>query len=383
MTHESQSDPASFLAVPMAVWLELFYDLVFVAAILVLSDAASHGHDAARILRVIAIFVALWWVWLSTTLFTNRFRASDIVHRLLVLGQMFVVVLVAMEAHAGVKHDATYLSLTYAALVASIAVMYTRAARTTPHKSGDAQRRARLAWAGTGLFLVAAALPWPVSSALWVVGLAALIVSTLAGTLAEGDAGLDEHHLVERMGAFTIIVCGEAFVKVAIAVSGSSVLEVDVIALFFEFVLTFAIWTSYFEDVPQAGIRADRLHAWFMSHLLLQLAIAGTAIGVAKLVKVGPLDHLLSDDILEITGTLATVYVALAIIGACTRRVPIGGLVTLRLATAGVVVAVGIGAWQVDFVDLVEGVAALSVVAVVYTVLSYRITRTTTVRAAR
>jgi hypothetical protein len=174
--------------------------------------------------------------------------------------------------------DATYLSLTYAALVASIAVMYTRAARTTPHKSGDAQRRARLAWAGTGLFLVAAALPWPVSSALWVVGLAALIVSTLAGTLAEGDAGLDEHHLVERMGAFTIIVCGEAFVKVAIAVSGSSVLEVDVIALFFEFVLTFAIWTSYFEDVPQAGIRADRLHAWFMSHLLLQLAIAGASV---------------------------------------------------------------------------------------------------------
>jgi hypothetical protein len=60
-----------------------------------------------------------------------------------------------------------------------------------------------------------------------------------------------------------------------------------------------------------------------------------------------------------------------------------GGLVTLRLATAGVVVAVGIGAWQLDFVDLVEGVAALSVVAVIYTVLSYRVTRTTSVRAAR
>ena len=87
----------------MSVWLELFYDLVFVAAILVLSDAASHLHDGVRVARVVAIFVALWSVWLATTLFTNRFRVNDIKHRLLVLAQMFVVVLVAMEAHAGVK----------------------------------------------------------------------------------------------------------------------------------------------------------------------------------------------------------------------------------------------------------------------------------------
>lgn len=171
--------------------------------------------------------------------------------------------------------------------------------------------------------------------------------------------------------------------KVAIAVSGSSVLEVDVVALFFMFVLTFAIWTSYFEDVPQAGIRAGRLHAWITSHLVLQLAIAGTAIGVAKLVKVGPLDHLPSEDILEITATLAVVDLALALLGTCTRRTPVGELLTLRLVTTAVDVAVGIGAWQIDFIDLVEGAAALSMVAVVYAVLAYRTTRTTSVESAR
>ena len=87
----------------MSVWLELFYDLVFVAAILVLSDAASHHADGTRVLRVVAIFVGLWTVWLATTLYTNRFRVHDVKHRLLVLAQMFVVVLVAMEAHAGVR----------------------------------------------------------------------------------------------------------------------------------------------------------------------------------------------------------------------------------------------------------------------------------------
>ena len=207
-------------------------------------------------------------------------------------------------------------------------------------------------------------------------------MSTLAGTGGRGDgAPIDERHLVERMGALTIIVCGEAFVKVAIAVSGSSVLEVDVVALFFQFVLTFAIWTSYFDDVPQAGIRAGWLRPWLGLHLLLQLAIAGTAIGVAKLVKVGPLDHLPSDDILEITATLATVYLSLALIGACTRRRPLRSLFALRLATAAAVVIVGVGAWQLDFVELVEGVAALSVVAVLYAAASYRLTRNTGIEA--
>jgi low temperature requirement protein LtrA len=382
MTHEPASEPTSIMTVPMNVWLELFYDLVFVAAILVLSSAASHLDNGVRIGRIIAIFIGLWSVWLATTFFANRFSVYDMTHRLLILAQMFIVVLVAMEAHAGVRHDHTYLSLTYAGLVATVALMYTRAARAKPNAPGDAPRRAIAAWVGVGLFLVAAVTPWPICSAIWVAGFVALLVSTLAATRATGGgSGIREPHLVERMGAFTIIVCGEAFVKVAIAVSGSSVNEVDVVALFFQFVLTFAIWTSYFEDVPNAGIRPGWLRAWLAVHLVLQLAIAGIAIGVAKLVKVDPLDHVPSRDILEITAALATVYLALGLIGACTRRSPARDLLVLRLVTAAVVVVVGVAAWQIDVVDLVEGVAALSVVAVLYAIVSYRLTRDTGVDA--
>ena len=120
-----------------------------------------------------------------------------------------------------------------------------------------------------------------------------------------------------------------------------------------------------------------------MLHLVLQLAIAGIAIGVSKLVKVGPLDHLPSADILEITAALATVYLALGLIGACSRRRPFRDLLVLRLVTSAVVVVVGVAAWQIDFVDLVEGVAALSVVAVLYAVAAYRLTRETRVDSAR
>ena len=187
MTHRPDSEPTTLTAVPMTVWLELFYDLVFVAAILVLSDAASHLQNGTRIGRVIAIFVGLWTIWLATTLFTDRFRTHDVKHRLLVLTQMFVVVLVAMEAHAGVQRDAAYLSLTYAALVASVAVMYTRAARTSPTGSDDAWRRAARLGSAWGCSSSRRRSRGPICTAAWVVGFVALVVSTLADTSGSGD----------------------------------------------------------------------------------------------------------------------------------------------------------------------------------------------------
>ena len=114
---------------------------------------------------------------------------------------------------------------------------------------------------------------------------------------------IDEEHLVERLGAFTIIVCGEAFVKVAIAVSNSKVDGIDVVALTFQFILTFALWASYFEDIPFAGIDQKRFAPWISFHLVMQLGIAGTAIGVSKLVATDFFDHLPAEAILEIMDT--------------------------------------------------------------------------------
>src|ERR1700704_4713469 len=99
------AEPSEVVSPPlvqMSVWIELFYDLVFVAAILVFSSAVSHLHDEARIGWVVIVFSAVWWVWLSTTMFANRFRMTDLGHRMLILLQMFFVVLIAMEARAGV-----------------------------------------------------------------------------------------------------------------------------------------------------------------------------------------------------------------------------------------------------------------------------------------
>jgi low temperature requirement protein LtrA len=194
---------------------------------------------------------------------------------------------------------------------------------------------------------------------------------------------IDEQHLVDRLGAFTIIVCGEAFVKVAIAVSDSKIDGIDVVALTFQFILTFALWASYFEDIPFAGIDQQRFAPWVSFHLVMQLGIAGTAIGVSKLVASGFFEHLPAEDILEIMATLCMVYVGLAGVGAATRRRPRRPLLLLRLGTALLVAIIGVVAWKAPWFELLEGVAMLTIAALGHAVLVARLrSRTDLVPAA-
>jgi len=373
----------SYTAVPVAAWLELFYDLIFVAAILVFSSAVSHLHDDLRVAWVVGVFVAVWWIWVSTTMFVNRFRVDDVGQRVLVLVQMFLVVLLAGEAREGVVRDGVFLSLNYAALIGTVAVMYWRLARTPGPLRSYAVHRSAYAFVSVAMFLVAAVLPDTSRQILWVLGLLVTIVpAVVQSERLGGVAPIDEQHMVERMGAFTIIVCGEAFLKVAIQVSSAPIAHIDFAALVFQFVLTFAIWSTYFQDMPRAGIRRHRFPPWVALHLLVQLCIAGTAIGVAQMVAVDPAERLPASTILEVTATLAVMYGGLALLGLCTRRQPPRPLFTLRVATALVIVVVGVAAWRIPWINLVEGVALLSAVALIHAFAADRLRRRTEVSAA-
>lgn len=381
---EEHHPVSSYTLEQLGVWLELFYDLVFVAAILVFSSAVSHLHDAGRVAWVVAVFSAVWWLWLSTTMFTNRFHMADVTHRCLVLAQMILVALVAMEARAGVADDEVVLLCTYAALVTTVALMYWRAARAHGPHALFARRLAVVHGIAAACFVVVAPLPEAGRIVGAALGMLVMIVPAVRRSVRLGAfPPIDEEHLVERLGAFTIIVCGEAFVKVAIAVSDSTLDGIDVVALAFQFVLTFALWASYFEDIPFAGIDQQRFSSWISFHLVMQLGIAGTAIGVSKLVATGFFDHLPAEDILEIMATLCMVYVGLAGIGVATRRRPRRPLLLLRLGTALVVAVIALIAWRVPWFELLEGVAMLTVAALVHAVLVARFrSRTDLVPAA-
>ena len=359
----------------MSRWLELFYDLIFVAALLILSVAVAHAHPSTEIIWLVLVFAGLWWVWFTTTICANRYHMADLPHRLLLLFQMLVIVLMAMEARVSVAGDSAYLAAEYGLLLLTVGFMYFRAARSGGSSDrGYAMRLAAVNAVSAACFFVAVPLPESGRLILSAVGLVLLVTPSIMMLRRATDfSESSEKHLLERMGAFTLIVCGEAFVEIAISVSDATLNTVDVSALVFEFILVFALFTSYFDDIPAAGLNQRRFGWWAALHLVAQIAIAGTAVAASKLINLDTSHRLPEIEILRLAATLAIIYLALAGVGVCTRRRPAGPLAVARVTTAAGVAVAGAAAWWIPWIHLAEALPIFAAIAVIHTFVAVRL----------
>src|SRR5664279_4529839 len=300
----------------------------------------------------------------------------DLKHRFLLLSQMLVIVLMAMEARASVTGDSTYLALEYGFLLLTIALMFFRAAR----RDGIANRSYAVNMGTASYFFVAALLPESARMTLSAAALVLLVVpSILILHRIEDFSSRYEHHMVERMGAFTLIVCGESFVEIAIALSHATIDRVDIASLVFEFILVFALFTTHFDDIPSAGLNQRRFGWWAGSHLVAQVCIAGSAVSASKFIDL-TISHRLPDtEVLRMTVPLAIFYLAMTAIGWSTRRRPVLPLATARLTPAAVVVVVGILAWWIPWIHMAEELPLFTAVAVIHAVVAVRLRSTTRV----
>jgi low temperature requirement protein LtrA len=280
-----------------------------------------------------------------------------------------------MEARVSVAGDSAYLAAEYGLLLLAVGLMYFRAARSGRSSSrGYAMRLAVLNAVSAACFFVAVPLPESGRLILSAGALVLLVIPSIIMLHRVRDfSDSDERHLVDRMGAFTLIVCGEAFVEIAISVSGATISTVDVEALAFEFILVFALFTSYFDDIPAAGLNQRRFGWWAALHLVAQIGIAGTAVAASKLINLNTSHRLPDIEILRLTATLAIFYLALAGVGVCTRRRPAARLAMARVTTAVAVVIAGVAAWWIPWIHLAEALPILAAIAVIYALAAIRL----------
>ncbi len=364
-------------------WLELFYDLVFVAAIVTFSDAVNHDPDLDVIVTVIPVFAAVWWIWISTTFVINRFREDDGLERGLVLVQMLVLTLLSLSVGDGLDAHEGFVSVLYALLCADVAVMHARHVHT-PGRRGEIARARRNEFAiATAPLLAAGLVEGPARYVLWGIALFIIVYPALVHLRAPADTEVpvDEPHLTERLGLLTIIVCGESFVKVALLASQGSLedLEIDVLATLF--VLVFAMWWAYFDDIPEAGLprTAGGLRLWLFGQFWFQVFVVGIAVGYARLLPV-ELGKAVDDDRVLITaGPIAGAFLALALLGTCTRRVPVRPLLTARLVSVAVIALVGVAIARFDWIGVEFAAVLLALVSLAAAAVCDRLRRRTRV----
>jgi low temperature requirement protein LtrA len=307
-------------------WLELFYDLIFVAGIIQLGDFLAANGGLGDFGLFALHFAPLWLAWTGFTFYANRFTVDDVVHRLLVILNMFAVGAMAIGSRAAMEGRPAVFALAYAASAAVLAIMYAR----TVQKDAEARDYSRY-WGGvfaaTGvLFAASAALPTPYGYFLWAAAMVLILaapLSSVATSLQERHP-LDMEHLAERFGLLTIIVLGESFVKVLSYLTSSGLGEQLGYQLkgFFNLGITCSLWWLYFDDIAGAQVKERRGHwmSWLFGHLPLALGLTAVGVAVKKAIKIEL--HEVPDEGTRwlLAGSLALVFISIAVIDGATQR---------------------------------------------------------------
>jgi low temperature requirement protein LtrA len=300
-----------------ASWLELFFDLIFVAAVAQVSVPLSTDYTVHGLARYALMFLLIWWAWLGHTMYSSRFDSDDILHRALTFIQMFAAAAMAANAKAAFdSRDSAGFAAAYAVLRTVQSVQYLRARRLR-----ETRRLTTLYAAGTGVaavaWAVAATMPIPARFYLWTAAL--LVDLSTPWIAARYTHKFPPHpeHLPERFGLFTIILLGESVAAVMRGMESQETWPVSAaISAISGLGLAFGYWWWYFDGVKgaaerriQAGRALKAFHVWTYIHFPLYLSIAVVGVGVEHVISLPAGSHLHREEflILVLSGLLVTI----------------------------------------------------------------------------
>lgn len=333
-------------------WLELFYDLIFVAAVAQVAEPLRHHFAFGELPRLAPLLVLIWWAWTGHAIFSTRFGTDDVVQRVLTLVQMFVVAVMAANATDALDSESSAgFAAAYAVVRLMLVGQYWRArsiseARTLATRHAAGHGVAALMW------LASAMVPVPMRFWLWALAIVIDIGTPWLALRHNVDAPPDPAHLPERFGLFTIILLGESVVAVMQGMeSQSDWTPAAAASALLAMGTLFVVWWWYFDGVSGASERhvrttreAVRLHLWSYAHFPLSLGIIVTGVGIRHLVTLASRATMAPGELLLLMTGLALVMVSMIIIGATAdeRRREGRRLWPAPLAIAAATVALGV-----------------------------------------
>ncbi|MGC2308436.1 MAG: low temperature requirement protein A, partial [Nitrososphaeraceae archaeon] len=272
-----------------ATWLELFYDLVFVAVVSQLSENLSHDISLVGILSFVALYIPVWFAWIGATFFATRFGTDDLAHRILTLLQMMGAAAMAVNVSHGLGETSTGFALSYAAIRFLLVIEYVRIGRLIPSTRPLTVRYSVGFASSAVIWTVSAFVPPPLRFILWAIGLTIdFITPFLAGQLAIKFAP-HISHLPERMGLFVIIVLGESILGVVIGLAGHEWDIYSSLSVGLGLSIPFSLWWIYFDNIGGSAIRAATekgrrgiYYIWLYVHFPLVVGLTAIGIGIKQ-----------------------------------------------------------------------------------------------------
>jgi len=310
-------------------WLELFFDLVFVAAVAQVGTHLRDDYSLGGLLRFSFLFLLIWWAWLGHTTFSTRFDTDDLVQRALTWLQMFLVAVMAINATGALdSRDSAGFAAAYSVMRFILVVQYFRARRIRQARALT-MRYAGSCGVAALLWLVSALVPAPERFWIWALALAIDVLTPLVTTRHLVSVPHDAAHLPERYGLFSIILLGESMVAVMTGMGRQEYWSPGAAAsAILGMALVFTIWWWYFDGVEAVGERtirstrdAVRFHVWSYAHLPLYLAIAVAGVGVEHVIVTATIAPLHAAEGWILCAAVAALMAAIIVIDATRHRV--------------------------------------------------------------
>jgi len=277
--------------------LELMFDLAAVIAIAAAATGLHHGiaeaHFFDGIVGFLMSFFMIWLAWMHYTWFASAYDNGSLWFRILSMAIMFGALVLAAGISAVFAGEALYLALAgFVIMRLCLVALWLAAARGDP----DHQRTA-LRYAGgitaMQLYWIAIVVMLPPGSNILLVAFALGAGGELCVPAFAERANMTtwhRHHIVERYGLLNIIVLGECFLAIVLAlravvsdgVISWELLETGVLAS----IITFTMWALYFAD--EEHLHTEELkHAllWGYGHFAVFAAGAAAGAGFAVFVE--------------------------------------------------------------------------------------------------
>ena len=275
-------------------FLELFFDLVFVAVIAQLAHTLSENPTWSGVGWFVFLFYAIWSSWINGTLYHDLHSSDDLSIRVFTFAQMLAVAVMAVNAGDVPGEGTNGFALGYAANTLILVVLWFRTGLHDPHHR-PASVPYSIAYLGSAiLFATSVLVDPPLIYWMWagalLLELAGLIVAMYRFAPPEsrgGEAVIPATpSLIERMGLFVIIVLGEVVVGAINGMAEVTPLDLNATMIgLLGMLVAIGLWWIYFDLVSHRAPVSRYTQLWQFLHLPMVIAMAATGAAVLNTVE--------------------------------------------------------------------------------------------------
>ena len=271
--------------------VDLFYDLVFAVVIAQLATTLAEDISPAGLFTFVVLAIPAIRLWISQTLYSDRFEALDVSYRLFVFSAMLPAAGLAVAAPTGLGAGFALYATSVALGRIVLVGQWVRSGRHEPAVMPLAIRYLIFYSAESVLWIAGIFVSG--STRLLLVGLAIIadLVLPLTTTRRQGQLGeFSQEHLGDRFGAFFLIVLGQlVIVAILIMTRLHTPSPADLVAGGISFALAFVLWWIYVDHVVGRALRGGPSWnaAWVYLHIPLFMSAAAVGSGVFTFVTRG------------------------------------------------------------------------------------------------